>query len=68
MVFSFIILKIFIAGVHTIAYAFPKVKIVTSEVDPEVNDRFYIMPGIGMHYLKLLIKKIFNESHCFANV
>lgn len=35
------------SGVHTIAYAFPKVKIVTSEVDPEVNDRFYIMPGIG---------------------
>ncbi|GBO20850.1 Uridine-cytidine kinase-like 1, partial [Araneus ventricosus] len=34
------------SGVHTIAYAFPKVKIVTSEVDPEVNDRFYIMPGI----------------------
>ncbi|GIY03369.1 uridine-cytidine kinase-like 1 [Caerostris extrusa] len=28
------------SGVHTIAYAFPKVKIVTSEVDPEVNDSF----------------------------
>lgn len=58
-------MKICIAGVHTIAYAFPKVKIVTSEVDPEVNDRFYIMPGIGMHYLNSLIKNIFNVSHCF---
>lgn len=35
------------SGVHTIAYAFPKVKIVTSAVDPGVNDKFYIMPGIG---------------------
>ncbi|KAI1295439.1 Uridine-cytidine kinase-like 1 [Halotydeus destructor] len=35
------------SGVHTIAYAFPKVQIITTAVDPEVNDRFYIMPGIG---------------------
>merc|ERR1719150_2428395 len=27
------------SGVHTIAYAFPDVKIVTSAVDPEINDR-----------------------------
>uniref|UniRef100_T1IYR8 Uridine kinase n=1 Tax=Strigamia maritima TaxID=126957 RepID=T1IYR8_STRMM len=34
-------------GVQSIAYAFPKVKLVTSAVDPEVNKNFYIMPGIG---------------------
>lgn len=61
-------MKICIAGVHTIAYAFPKVKIVTSEVDPEVNDRFYIMPGIGMHYLKFLIKNILMCNFCFVDV
>ncbi|XP_015756197.1 PREDICTED: uridine-cytidine kinase-like 1 isoform X3 [Acropora digitifera] len=35
------------SGVHTIAYAYPKVKIVTAAVDPEVNDKFHIIPGIG---------------------
>lgn len=34
-------------GVHSIAYAFPKVKIVTSALDPEINDKFYVIPGIG---------------------
>jgi uridine kinase len=35
------------SGVHSIAYAFPKVQIVTTAVDPEVSDKFYILPGIG---------------------
>jgi len=35
------------SGVHTIAYAFPNVKIVTSAMDPEINERFYVLPGIG---------------------
>jgi len=26
-------------GVHTIAYAFPKVNIITTAVDPEINDK-----------------------------
>ncbi|CAD5110994.1 DgyrCDS345 [Dimorphilus gyrociliatus] len=34
-------------GVHSIAYAFPKVKLVTTAVDKEINDRFHIIPGIG---------------------
>lgn len=34
-------------GVHSIAYAFPKVHVVTTCVDPEVSDKFYILPGIG---------------------
>ena len=35
------------AGVHTIAYAFPEVKIITSAIDPEINERFHVLPGIG---------------------
>ena len=35
------------SGVHTIAYAFPNVRIVTSAVDPEINDKFHVLPGIG---------------------
>ncbi|CAG7835798.1 unnamed protein product [Allacma fusca] len=35
------------SGVHSIAYAFPKVKLVTTAVDPEINDKFHVMPGIG---------------------
>ncbi|XP_051155349.1 uridine-cytidine kinase-like 1 isoform X1 [Leptopilina boulardi] len=35
------------SGVHSIAYAFPRVKIVTSAVDPEINEKFYVLPGIG---------------------
>lgn len=35
------------SGVHSIAYAFPGVKIVTSALDPEINERFYVLPGIG---------------------
>ncbi|XP_041770557.1 uridine-cytidine kinase-like 1 [Anopheles merus] len=34
-------------GVHSIAYAFPKVQIVTSALDPEINEKFYVIPGIG---------------------
>lgn len=34
-------------GVHSVAYAFPQVRIVTSQVDPEVNDKFHIIPGFG---------------------
>ena len=34
-------------GVHTIAYAFKNVKIVTSEVDPSLNNSHQIEPGFG---------------------
>ena len=33
------------SGVHTIA--FPNVRIVTSAVDQEINDKFHVLPGIG---------------------
>ncbi|KAL5017456.1 hypothetical protein ScPMuIL_007045 [Solemya velum] len=35
------------SGVHSVAYVYPKVKIVTTAVDKEVNDNFHILPGIG---------------------
>lgn len=35
------------SGVHSVAYAFPKIKIVTTAVDKAVNDKFHILPGIG---------------------
>ncbi|XP_030839289.1 uridine-cytidine kinase-like 1 isoform X2 [Strongylocentrotus purpuratus] len=35
------------SGVQTVAYAFPKVKIVTTAVDKAVNENFHILPGIG---------------------
>ncbi|XP_077408562.1 uridine-cytidine kinase-like 1 isoform X2 [Vanacampus margaritifer] len=34
-------------GVHSVAYAFPKVRIITTAVDKEVNHQFHIIPGIG---------------------
>ncbi|XP_008316160.2 uridine-cytidine kinase-like 1 isoform X2 [Cynoglossus semilaevis] len=34
-------------GVHSVAYAFPQVKIITTAVDKTVNDLFHIVPGIG---------------------
>ncbi|PSN38716.1 Uridine-cytidine kinase A [Blattella germanica] len=34
-------------GVHSIAYAFPAVRIVTTALDPEINEKFYVLPGIG---------------------
>ena len=34
-------------GVNTIAYAFKNVNIVTSEVDPSIDENFQIVPGFG---------------------
>ncbi|RKP26725.1 uracil phosphoribosyltransferase-domain-containing protein [Syncephalis pseudoplumigaleata] len=34
-------------GLHSIAKAFPKVRIVTSMVDPGLSDNLYIEPGMG---------------------
>ena len=35
------------SGVHSVAYAFPKVKIVTSAIDKALNEHFHIIPGLG---------------------
>ncbi|CAB1336514.1 unnamed protein product [Coregonus sp. 'balchen'] len=34
-------------GVHSVAYAFPKVKIITTAVDKGVDDFLQVIPGIG---------------------
>lgn len=34
-------------GVHSVAYAFPRVRIITTAVDKHVNQQFHIVPGIG---------------------
>ncbi|XP_073480825.1 uridine-cytidine kinase-like 1 isoform X2 [Aquarana catesbeiana] len=34
-------------GVHSVAYAFPRVRIITTAVDKRVNPEFHIIPGIG---------------------
>uniref|UniRef100_A0A3B4AQ30 Phosphoribosyltransferase domain-containing protein n=1 Tax=Periophthalmus magnuspinnatus TaxID=409849 RepID=A0A3B4AQ30_9GOBI len=34
-------------GVHSVAYAFPKVKIITSAVDKSLDDSLHVVPGIG---------------------
>lgn len=39
-------------GVHSVAYAFPQVKIITTAVDKKVNDLFHIIPGIGEQWRK----------------
>ena len=50
---------VFISGVYSVAYAFPKVKIVTTAVDKAVNDKFHILPGIGMYLPHVFLKVIF---------
>uniref|UniRef100_F6U8B5 Uridine-cytidine kinase n=1 Tax=Ciona intestinalis TaxID=7719 RepID=F6U8B5_CIOIN len=34
-------------GVHSVAYAFPKVQIVTTAVDTHLNEHYHIIPGFG---------------------
>ena len=34
-------------GIHSVAYAYPKVTIITTAVDRTVNDQYHIIPGIG---------------------
>ncbi|XP_021178772.2 uridine-cytidine kinase-like 1a isoform X5 [Fundulus heteroclitus] len=34
-------------GVHSVAYAFPKVKIITTAVDKDLDEFFQVVPGIG---------------------
>ncbi|XP_068199063.1 uridine-cytidine kinase-like 1 isoform X2 [Antennarius striatus] len=48
-------------GVHSVAYAFPKVRIITTAVDKEVNDQFHIIPGIGeqLHTASVRMKQNF---------
>lgn len=35
------------AGVHQLAYAFPRVTLVTTAVDPHISGQYYVIPGLG---------------------
>lgn len=34
-------------GLHALAYAFPKITIVTTAIDMELNEKFHLLPGVG---------------------
>ena len=34
-------------GIQRIAYSFPRVKLITSCVDPAINELYHIIPGMG---------------------
>ena len=34
-------------GVQAIAYAFPNVRIIMGELDPDIDEKFHICPGLG---------------------
>ncbi|KAI1711234.1 uracil phosphoribosyltransferase domain-containing protein [Ditylenchus destructor] len=34
-------------GVHRLAYAFPKLTLVTTAVDPHISEQYYVIPGLG---------------------
>uniref|UniRef100_A0A669CEG1 Uridine-cytidine kinase n=1 Tax=Oreochromis niloticus TaxID=8128 RepID=A0A669CEG1_ORENI len=40
-------------GVHSVAYAFPKVKIITTAVDKGLDDFLHVIPGIGNSCVKM---------------
>jgi uridine kinase len=36
-----------VPGIHSVAYAYPRVRIITTAVDETVNKEYHIIPGIG---------------------
>ncbi|MGH0136144.1 UNVERIFIED_CONTAM: hypothetical protein FKN15_009784 [Acipenser sinensis] len=51
-------------GVHSVAYAFPQVKIITTAVDKKVNDLFHIIPGIGKY--RNTVSRSLKQSGCYS--
>lgn len=47
-------------GVHSVAYAFPRVRILTTAVDKKVNDMFRIIPGIGRSLILQMLTLVFS--------
>lgn len=43
-------------GVHSVAYAFPLVKIITTAVDKSLDDFLHVVPGIGKASDKLSLR------------
>jgi hypothetical protein len=61
------------SGVHSVAYAFPNVRIVTGAVDAELNESFHILPGIGKFISQLqsytaLLSPGQTRKHCCGNI
>ena len=44
---SFVCLIASKPGVQAIAYAFPKVRIIVGEMDPDIDEHYHICPGLG---------------------
>ena len=44
---SFVCLIASKPGVQAIAYAFPKVRIIMGELDPDIDEHYHICPGLG---------------------
>lgn len=43
-------------GVHSVAYAFKKVKIISTAVDSKLNSNFNPVPGLGHFGMKIFLK------------
>uniref|UniRef100_A0AAQ5ZVJ1 Uridine-cytidine kinase n=1 Tax=Amphiprion ocellaris TaxID=80972 RepID=A0AAQ5ZVJ1_AMPOC len=53
-------------GVHSVAYAFPKVKIITTAVDKSLDDFLHVIPGIGKpSYTSQAPRRQWQEKHPF---
>lgn len=55
-------------GVHSVAYAFPMVKIITTAVDKSLDDFLHVVPGIGKSSCELCFrgrKNNQNELFCY---
>ena len=55
-------------GVHSVAYAFPKVKIITTAVDKSLDDYLHVIPGIGkpVNTHSLFATVLRNQTPCVA--
>lgn len=40
-------------GISVVSYMFPKIKIITTEVDQGLNEKFYITPGFTRRFQEL---------------
>lgn len=49
-------------GVHSVAYAFPKVKIITTAVDKSLDDFLHVIPGIGKHMRTISVTLLSNQK------
>lgn len=54
-------------GVHSVAYAFPMVKIITTAVDKSLDDFLHVVPGIGKSSYKLSFRGKNNQNELFCN-